>query len=136
MHRTGRWQTMTPIAQEKELQGLAPGAEVFDQVGDEIRTLADATLRLQSVLGEMLVDSETPFPTDFLHLQEIDRITQTLGNLAQFMHALHVPEGLQLDTDLAAKYLPLKQLADRLRAAGRSKKGLDDTAVSGDLDLF
>ncbi|MEO0398814.1 MAG: hypothetical protein AAF224_05250 [Pseudomonadota bacterium] len=115
----------------------ANGAAVFDRVGDELEQMASATHRLQMSIGVLLDDYIEAHGSAPVDLQEVDVITQTLENLAQFMNALKPPDDLALDSETAAKYLTLKALADRLANPNLPTTSRDDDdADSGELDLF
>ena len=115
----------------------APSASVFAQVGSELQSMAAATLRLQTIVGELLADDALALTPSVLELQDIDRITQTLENLATFMTDLRAPEHHLLNAEEAAQRITLHDLARRLSAAGRSlhAHAEQDATDADDADL-
>ncbi|MEM6413868.1 MAG: hypothetical protein AAF720_04355 [Pseudomonadota bacterium] len=125
---------------EQSTNSTARGAAVFEQVSDELSRMADATHRLQKALGVVLEDYSKVEGAAPLDLQEVDEITQTLENLAQFMNALSAPQELVLDSKTAAKYLTLNRLAKRLSDPESSSNDQSDDQSddhdNGEIDLF
>ncbi|MEO1014223.1 MAG: hypothetical protein AAFX08_03450 [Pseudomonadota bacterium] len=128
---------MSIYAQQHGRRFLTPCGEVLSRVGQELQGVAAATQRLQDSLCEILSETLPAEHRGVHDLQEIDTITQQLENLAQYIQALSTAEEFAFDTERAAKYLTLADLAGRLRDPSLEGEDLDlATTSAGDVELF
>ncbi|MEM9262256.1 MAG: hypothetical protein AAGA22_01645 [Pseudomonadota bacterium] len=128
---------MNGSAKQQPTPSLSSSTEVFDRVADELRDVAKATYRIQDALGEIVENAASVKGDVVLDLQELDQVSQTIENLAQFMASLASPNEVQLDAQTAARYLKLSDLAKRLaEGATPDGKQANTDEINGDLDLF
>jgi hypothetical protein len=93
-------------------------ATVLISVSSELSMLAVTSHRLQGPIGDVLKNSDAALPETVYDLQNLDRLTQMIEALADFMNQLSLqtqPDWF-VDVEHAAKSLTLASLAARLSA--------------------
>ncbi|MEM9170310.1 MAG: hypothetical protein AAGC56_11725 [Pseudomonadota bacterium] len=105
---------------------------LFERLSAELEQAAQTAGDTQRDVGDVLSSCGTC--TAPARLQELDRLTQTLGALADFLAALAAREAARGDVSIAeaARSVPLRALADRLRG----ERGDETADIAGDCSFF
>ncbi|MEO1019191.1 MAG: hypothetical protein AAFY56_16095 [Pseudomonadota bacterium] len=116
----------------------SPATNVLLRIGHELQSVAEAVGALQDSIGDMLIQNESVGPTEIHALQNIDRVTQTVSSLAEFLRELAVslPPDWLIDTAEATKSVPLLDLAARLSGETDLGDSARHEAASGECTLF
>jgi hypothetical protein len=111
-------------------------SDVTDRIGNELAELAVAIHRLQVLISPLLNEAALRDPAHLKELQDIDRIYQRVGNLAEFLAALSLtlPQQWVLDPSTASRVITLSALATRLGLAESDENAPEHD--SGDCDFF
>lgn len=111
-------------------------SDVADRIGNELAELAVAIHRLQVLISPLLNEAALRDPAHLQELQDIDRIYQRVGNLAEFLAALSLtlPQQWVLDPSTASRVITLSALATRLGLAESDENATEHP--SGDCDFF
>lgn len=129
---------MPALASKCETSGSIAMAmsDVADRIGNELAELAVAIHRLQVLISPLLNEAALGNPAHLQELQDIDRIYQRVGNLAEFLAALSLtlPQHWVLDPSTASKVITLSALATRLGLAESDESAAEHP--SGDCDFF
>ena len=127
---------MAPISGSALEADTAEWNGLFDRVGSELRTLADAVNRLQQFLTPLVADVVSRDPQAITRLQDLDLLEQSLHGLSDLMSCLDASTTLTDVTTLSTgvRTLRLAGLAKRLSAPGQ--EGAEPDISASDLDLF
>lgn len=129
---------MPALAKQCENSGSTTMAmsDVADRIGNELAELAVAIHRLQVLISPLLNEAALRDPAHLQELQDIDRIYQRVGNLAEFLAALSLtlPQQWVLDPSTASRVITLSALATRLGLAESDENATEHP--SGDCDFF
>lgn len=100
----------------------------------ELAAGRETALDLQMAVGELVASLGDTRCGALFRLQDLDRLAQTLGDLATFTDALAgaAPRGWQIDGRAAARDLHLRDLAVRLAAGGATCVAVPGDAGSED----
>ncbi len=109
-----------PSAENQRLSENAQLERVLQLVSGELSLLASASNRLQGSIGDVLKNSAVGQPETIYDLQNLDRLTQTIEALADFMNqlSLQMQFDWSVDVEHAARTLTLAAVAARLCASG------------------
>jgi len=93
---------------------------VLQLVSGELSLLASASNRLQGSIGDVLKNSVVGQPETIYDLQNLDRLTQTIEALADFMNqlSLQMQSDWSVDAEHAARTMTLAAVAARLSTSG------------------
>ena len=91
-------------------------SEILGRVSIELHELTATTIRIQSLVSNLVSQSDTANRDNIYSLQELDRITQTLDNLTSFLAYLSNNTILESHVNIkeAAKMVKLTALATNL----------------------
>jgi hypothetical protein len=108
------------LAAEKDTDNSGPDAQLallLDFVQQELDRLAVTSDRLQGQIGELLICGGDGLPADVYQVQDIDRVSQIIHDLAKFLKTvvLQVHPEWCVDATYAAENLIMSELAARLR---------------------
>jgi hypothetical protein len=108
------------LAVEKDTDNSGPDAQLallLDFVQQELDRLAVISDRLQGQIGDLLISGGDDLPDDIYQVQDIDRVSQTIHDLARFLKtvALQAHPEWRIDATHAAENLTMSELALRLR---------------------
>lgn len=108
------------LAAEKDTDNAGPDAQLallLDFVQQELDGVAVVSDRLQKPIGELLRISGDDLPDEVYLVQEIDRVSQIIHDLAKFLRTvvLQVHPEWRVDATHAAENLIMSELASRLR---------------------
>ena len=119
---------------DKTAPADAAVAAALAAVSLELKTLADRNERLQAVISQLVDCAGDDLPPSAYELQDLDRTTQVLQNLALFVGALARQADAQwlFDADAALSPVTLRDLAMRLGGEGERH----DSGASGECALF
>lgn len=100
-------------------------------LSDELSALGASTSALQTTMGEILDGTVGSRQSGFWHMQEIDRLQQTLDDLSAILRAAAEDEGARVDVERLARVARLGALRERLRRqAGGAATGQDAGIVA------
>jgi hypothetical protein len=97
-------------------------------VSEELRDLGAAATAVQATLGSIL-QAAAAGQGGFWHLQEIDRLQQTLDDLAAILRAAAEDEGPRVDVERLAGAARLGAIRDRLRGTGSDREAGHDAGI-------
>ena len=111
----------------------APLKDVLMSVSHEVRMLSDMASDLQTLVGNLVVAGSFGGSQSIYELQNLDRICQHLGAVADFVHGLAKHSSVDWKVDLvrASATIKLTEVSDRL--TGRRT---DMPIGEGDFDDF
>lgn len=121
--------------------GRLPAAEVLTRVSDELTALQSMAGQLQDVVGELARGRQIAAPSLVTRLQDMDRLTQSIACIADFVGRLGsgMPAAWTVDAGSAARTLPLADLALRLSQEEPCCTLLQDAKAiepAGEADFF
>jgi hypothetical protein len=98
------------------MNGPVSLSTLLDRMAGELRQLEARISNLERAFGEVALESHSPRSPRFHELQEIDRIRQEVGGIADFLSALAigVPVDCRADALTASQKLGLEALAAAL----------------------
>jgi hypothetical protein len=111
--------------------------ELLARIAGELRALVATADELQSVVGDLVMAEPRRGADHMAPLQGLDRLSQTLAGMADFLQALSqaIPRNCQADARAAAAGMTLAELASRLtQARGNSMPPL--RAAPGNYEHF
>ncbi|NOX95405.1 MAG: hypothetical protein GXP04_10045 [Alphaproteobacteria bacterium] len=108
------------LAVEKDTDNSGPDAQLallLEFVQQELDRLAVTSDRLQGQIGELLISGGDDLPADVYQVQDIDRVSQIIHDLARFLKSvvLQVHPEWCIDATHAADNIIMSELASRLR---------------------
>ncbi len=108
------------LAVEKDVDNSGPEAQLcllLDFIQQELDRLAVISDHLQGPIGELLIIGGEKLPSDIYQVQDIDRVSQTIHDLARFLKTVvqQVHPEWCVDATHAAKNLTMSELRARLR---------------------
>jgi len=125
-----------PVAEEDsdKVQPDVQLAHILASVHRELSTLAEISDRLQAPIGNLLKASDAPLSQSMCELQDIDRVSQVIHDLAKYMTAVaqQVQPDWRIDAVVAAQCLTLNELGSRLRGAENSPEEEQPASTDGD----
>ena len=114
--------------------------EALARVSAELKSLSVSTERLQDAIGDLIADNARLTSDAIVKLQDIDRLKQTLSDLARFVSDISdaAPTENHVDIQEATQCLALHDLAARLRGetAGADAHDEDEAFLVGECELF
>ena len=93
-------------------------------VSEELSDLGASASAIQATLGEILRNTPAAGGAGFWHMQEIDRLQQTLDDLSAILRVAAEDDGPQLNVERLVQATRLGALRERLR-------GLDGESATG-----
>ncbi len=108
------------LAVEKDTDTSGPDAQLallLEFVQQELDRLAVISDRMQGPIGELLRSGGDDLPGDIYQVQDIDRVSQVIHDLAKFLKTIvqQVHPEWCIDATYAAENLTMSELALRLR---------------------
>ena len=95
-------------------------------VAEELSDLGASASAIQVTLSELLRDATSAGKAGLWHMQEIDRLQQTLDDLAAVLRVASEEDGLHVNVERLARAARLGALRERLRGtAGDGVAGQD-----------
>jgi hypothetical protein len=104
-------------------------ADLLLTVSEELSDLGAAALSVQATLGGILQSAAVAGQAGFWHLQEIDRLHQTLDDLAAILRVAAEDEGPRVDVERLAGIARLGSLRERLRGSGSDREAGQDAGI-------
>lgn len=129
-----------PLADPREQDGaqdVAPVAAYLMSASVELRALQKTASDLEAAVGDLVAHANAHMLPHLRGLQELDRLSQHLGGLSDFLETLSEQSGAggRIDAGPALSRIKLGRLADAL--AGRAPHtGWPGDQSGGDVDLF
>ena len=123
---------------DKAAPADAAMAAALGALSAELKALADRNERLQGVIGQLVERVGDDLPPSAYELQDVDRTTQVLQNLALFVGSLarQADAAWLFDIDAALSPITLRDLAMRLGGEAAHHDAGDDVRDSGECALF
>lgn len=114
--------------------------ETLKRVSSELTSLSLSADRLQHIIGDVLSETASAKDDALFSLQDLDRMKQTLSELAHFVTALSqaTPAESCVDIRQAEKRLALRDLAARLteKYPKDNRRKTDADSFADDCELF
>ncbi|MFT3732403.1 MAG: hypothetical protein QM780_13460 [Hyphomicrobium sp.] len=111
-----------------------PVTDVLLTVSNEVRMLSDAAGDLQNLVGNLVVAGAFGGSHSIYELQSLDRLCQSLGAVADFLHGLsgHASPEWKVDVTRAAGAVKLAEVSERL--TGKRSECSDATGEFEEFD--
>ncbi len=128
-------------AAENDSDYVCPDAQlahVLASVHRELSALAEISDRLQEPIGNLLENSDAPLSQSMCELQDIDRVSQVVHDLAKFLTAVaqQVQPEWRIDSARAVQSLTLNELKIRLHGEDNTLEEKKIAPAIGDCVLL
>lgn len=114
--------------------------DVLERVSAELKSLSVSAERLQDAIGDLITDNANLTSDAIVRLQDVDRMKQTLSDLARFVSDISdaAPAETCVDIQQATQSLALHDLAARLRGenTGAAPHHSSEAFLIDDCELF
>ncbi|MCW6507662.1 hypothetical protein [Lichenifustis flavocetrariae] len=127
---------MAPISGSALEADTAEWNGLFDRVGSELRTLADAVNRLQQFLTPIVADVVSRDPQAITRLQDLDLLEQSLHGLSDLMSCLDASTTLTDASTLSTGVRTLRLAGLAKRLSGPEQGDTEPALITSDLELF
>ena len=118
---------------------VQPLARVIVNIAGEMKRLGHSVALLESALAPQIAGTDgAPSRSLRAALQEIDRLSQSISGLSDFLAQLsaQVPAQDEVDTATALAMLTLGEMRGRLSGAGRTAESARPPPRSGHVELL
>ncbi|MEZ5892636.1 MAG: hypothetical protein R3C58_05770 [Parvularculaceae bacterium] len=97
----------------------APAAQLLSNASRELRSLRILVERFESAAHVLVTQSNGDYASQLGDIQELDRLMQTINNIADFIERISgaLPEDLSIEEQEALKAVNIEMLAKRLMMA-------------------
>lgn len=104
-------------------------SEFLLTVSEEVSDLAASAAEIQVALGHMLQGADAGSSAGFWHIQEIDRLQQTLDDLSAILRSASEDDGARLDVERIASAARLGAIRERLRGSTGDAATVQDAGI-------
>lgn len=115
-----------------------PLSDLLRRVARELRVLQGEGRSLEDAIGRAILGEEPSTRETLAHLQGVDLIVQTLGELSDYVEAMTgmiTPDPV-IDVSAPLARISLRELARNLSGGSRQPIVDQDGQISGEVDLF
>ena len=108
------------------------------RIAEELHALQVEGRSLEDAIGRAILGEEPSTRETLAHLQGVDTIVQTLGELAVFVNSVTrlIPHDPDIDASVPLAQVSLRDLASKLSGSMRQPVVDGTGAISGEVDLF